>query len=297
MFDSLTQDPLTKILLVMIGLVGGFFLRKVLAMAVQRDAERKREEILDQAKREAEQVKKEMEVEGRQETIKLREDFEREVQEARRELRQTERRLDKREDGIDKKQELVTKKERYLETAETSLAENRRHLAQPETEIQDAVKAQKDELYRISGLSQEEARRMLMERIEREVEQDCAEMVSKKLAQANAGVEEKAKSILVDSLQRCSAEATNEATVCTIELPNDDIKGRIIGREGRNIRSFEQATGVDVIVDDTPGVVVLSSFDSVRREAARVAMQRLIADGRIHPGRIEEVAEKAKEEV
>jgi ribonuclease Y len=297
MFDFLTQDPLTKILLVMIGLVGGFFLRKVLAMAVQRDAERKREEILDQAKREAEQVKKEMEVEGRQETIKLREDFEKEVQEARRELRQTERRLDKREDGIDKKQELVTKKERYLETAEKSLAENRRHLAQQETEIQEAVKAQKDELYRISGLSQEEARRMLMERIEREVEQDCAEMVSKKLAQANAGVEEKAKSILVDSLQRCSAEATNEATVCTIELPNDDIKGRIIGREGRNIRSFEQATGVDVIVDDTPGVVVLSSFDSVRREAARVAMQRLIADGRIHPGRIEEVAEKAKEEV
>jgi len=281
----------------MIGLVAGYYLRKTLASAALHGAERRRDEILAQAHQEAEQKRKEIEVEARQEIIGLRETFEQEVQETRRELRQTERRLDKRDDGLDKKQELLAKKERYLETAEKNLAENRRHLAQQEVEVQEIVTRQKDELYRISGLSQEDARRVLLERLEREVEQDCAEMVGERLAHAKETADRTAKAILVDALQRCAAECTSEATVCTVELPNDELKGRIIGREGRNIRAFEKATGVDVIVDDTPGVVVLSSFDSVRREAARLSMEQLIADGRIHPGRIEEVSEKAWNDV
>jgi len=279
------------------GLVIGFYLRKALAAVMLQNAERRRDEMMEQARHDAAQLRKEMEVEARQEIIRMREQFEKEVQETRRELRQTERRLEKREDSFEKRQELLSKKERYLETAEKNLAENRRRLAQHEAELEKLVKQQEDELYRIGGLSQEDARRVLLERIERDVERDCAEMIGAKIARANEMAERKAKMILVDALQRCSAESTSEATVCTVELPNDELKGRIIGREGRNIRAFEKATGVDVIVDDTPGVVVLSSFDSVRREAARLSMEQLVADGRIHPGRIEEVSEKAWKEV
>ena len=294
---SLPEVNIAWFLAGIIGLVAGYYLRKGLARAALQSAERRGDEILTQARQEAEQRRKEIEVEARQEIIRLRESFEQEVQETRRELRQTERRLDKREDGLDKKQELLAKKERYLETAEKSLAENRRCLAQQEAEAQGLVAQQREELHRISGLSQEDARRILLERLEQEVEQDCAEMVGERLARAKETADRKAKAILVDALQRCAADSTGEATVCTVELPNDELKGRIIGREGRNIRAFEKATGVDVIVDDTPGVVVLSSFDSVRREAARLSMEQLIADGRIHPGRIEEVSEKAWNDV
>ncbi|MFP4029132.1 MAG: ribonuclease Y [Candidatus Brocadiia bacterium] len=286
-----------SLLALVFGLVAGYFLRRALAIAVQQHAERRREEILGQAKREAEQLKKEIEVEGKEEVIALREDFEEEVQEIRGELRQTERRLEKREDSIEKKQELVAKKERYLETSEKNLAENRRKLAERENEVEELVQKQRQELHRISGLSQDDAKELLLERIEQDMEQDCVELIGSKVAQANEKADMEAQAILVEALERCAAESTSEATVSTVELPSDDMKGRIIGREGRNIRSFEQATGVDVIVDDTPGVVVLSSFDSVRRETARVAMERLVADGRIHPGRIEEMTEKASEEV
>jgi ribonuclease Y len=279
------------------GLVFGYYLRRALARSVQQDAERKRDDILRQANRDAEQIRKEKEVEARQELISRREEYEEEVRETRQELRQTERRLEKREDGLNKRQELIDKKERFLETAEKNLAENRRELAERESEVEEMKKQQKDELYRISGLSEDDARKVLFERIEQEVEQDCEEIIGARLARANEKAKEEARVILVDALQRCAAESATDATTCTIELPKDDLKGRIIGREGRNIRAFEKATGVDVIVDDTPGVVVLSSFDSVRREAARVAMERLIADGRIHPGRIEEMTQNAWEEI
>ena len=279
------------------GLAAGYFIRVYIASRIRRDAEKERDKILSQAMREAEQNAKEMAVQARQEVIELRERFEKEVQETRRELRQTERRLDKRDDGLEKKQELLSKKERFLETGETNLAESRRQLAERESELDRLTEQQKEELYRISGLSADDARQTLLQRLERDVERDCMEMVNAKLKRASERADDEARSIVVGALQRCAAESTSEATICAVELPNDEIKGRIIGREGRNIRCFEKATGVDVIVDDTPGVVVLSSFDSVRREAARLAMSRLIADGRIHPGRIEEVAAKAEDEV
>jgi len=293
----LPQIDLSWFLAGVAGLVAGYFLRKVLASITLQNAERRRNDILAQARHDAEQMRREAELEARQEIIRLREGFEREVQETRKELRQTERRLEKREDGFEKKQEQLAKKERYLETAEKSLAENRRRLAQREAELQRLIERQQDELYRISGLSEADARRILMERMHRDLERECAELIGAKIAEANETAAMKAKAILVDALQRCAAEATSEATVCAVELPSDELKGRIIGREGRNIRAFEKVTGVDVIVDDTPGVVVLSCFDSVRREAARLCMERLVADGRIHPGRIEEVAQKAWAEV
>lgn len=280
-----------------IGLAIGYFARRAIAKAVYGDAEKKRGEMLGHARQEAEQIRRELEVQAKQEIIELREKHEAEVQEVRRQLRQTERRLDRREDGQDKKQEALAKKEAYLETTEKNLAETRKGLTRHENEVQRLRQQQEEELYRISGLTLEGARQILLERIQQDVEHDCIEMINTKLARARETAEAQARSIVTDALQRCAAECTSEATVCSVELPNDDIKGRIIGREGRNIRSFEKVTGVDVIVDDTPGVIILSSFDSVRREAARLAMQRLIADGRIHPGRIEEVGQKAAEEV
>ncbi len=279
------------------GLVVGYYLRRGLAKAVEENAEAKREEILAQAEKEAEQLSREMEVEARQELIERREDFEEEVKETRQELRQTERRLEKREDSLSQKEAEVEKKERHLETAEKNLEENRKQLAQRESEIEELKEQQKDELYRISGLSKEDARNILFERMEDEVERECEELIGEKLVQAEDKAEKEARRVLVDALERCAADAAIETTTCTVELPKDDLKGRIIGREGRNIRAFEKATGVDVIVDDTPGVVVLSSFDSVRREAARLAMERLIADGRIHPGRIEEMTDEAWDDI
>ncbi len=280
-----------------VGLTAGYFVRVYIASRIRRDAEKEREQILRAATREAEQTRKEMAVQARQEVIELRENFEKELQETRKELRQTERRLDKRDDGLEKKQELLSKKERFLETGEKNLAENRKELVQRESELERLTEQEREELYRISGLSAAEARQILLERLREGVERDCTEMINSKLKRAAETAQEEAKSVVIGAIQRCAAESTSEATVCTVELPSDDIKGRIIGREGRNIRCFEKATGVDVIVDDTPGLIVLSSFDSVRREAARLAMGWLVADGRIHPGRIENVAKKALQEV
>ncbi|MHC4984099.1 MAG: ribonuclease Y, partial [Planctomycetota bacterium] len=187
--------------------------------------------------------------------------------------------------------------ERFLETGEKNLAEKRKELTLLEDRLEEMEKRKEQELYRISGLSREEAKRILAERLREEVENECTEMINSKVTRAQQVARQEAQRILVDAIERCAAETTSEATVCTVELPNDDIKGRIIGREGRNIRAFEKAVGVDVIVDDTPGVVVLSSFDSVRREAARLAMERLVSDGRIHPGRIEETIKQAVSEI
>jgi len=275
----------------------GYFLRILVARLIKRDAEAQRERILRDARQEANQLKREMELEAKQQIIQRREQFEREAQEVRAELRQIERRLDKREDSLDRKQELLSKKERYLETIEKNVIEKRKELGEKEKQIERLMEAQNEELYRIGGLSREEARRICLERTRQQVESECQEMISQRLARAQEEAEQKARTIIVNAIERCSAQSTSETTVSTIELPTDELKGRIIGREGRNIRAFEKATGVDVIVDDTPGVIVLSGFDSVRREAARIGMERLIADGRIHPGRIEEVVGNAIQDV
>ncbi len=279
------------------GIVLGYFMRIYVASQVRKDAEKRRDDILSNARHEAEQMRREMEVQAKQEIIDQRERFEKESQEARRQTRQAERRVEKREDGLDKKHDTLLKKEKFLETAEKNLAEGRCQLSQRQSELDGILEQEKQELYRISGLSHDDAYKMLVDSTRDEVERDCTEMINSRLSRAKESADEQAKEVVTQALQRCAAETTSETTVCAIELPNDDIKGRIIGREGRNIRAFEKATGVDVIVDDTPGVIVLSSFDSVRRQAAKLAMERLIGDGRIHPGRIEEMADKAWQEM
>ncbi len=277
--------------------LGGYLVRYFIDRLTEKGALQTKERIIKEGELAAEQVKKERILEAKQDIIQRREQFEEEVRQGRSEMRQTERRLDKREDSLDEREDLLAKKERFLETAEKNVAEKRRELTELEENLKELEEKKKDELYRISGLSRDEAKRVLADSLRQEVEDECVEMINMKVSHAQQTAQQEATRILIDSIERCAAATTSEATVCTVELPNDDLKGRIIGREGRNIRCFEKAVGVDVIVDDTPGVVVLSSFDSVRREAARLAMQRLVKDGRIHPGRIEEITKQALEEI
>lgn len=283
--------------LLAVAIVVGYVIRLLVSKLSERGALQARERILAEARQDAERIKMEMELQSKRELMQRREELEAEMRQVRNELRQTERRLDKREDAVEEKEDLLAKKEKFLETGEKNVAEKRKELAALEGQLREMVDKQQQELHRISGLSTEEAKRILLDSLREQVESECTEMVNKRVAQAQQLARQEAQRVLVESIQRCAAETTSEATVCTVELPNDDIKGRIIGREGRNIRSFEKAVGVDVIVDDTPGVVVLSSFDSVRREAARLAMERLVADGRIHPARIEEAIKQATADI
>ncbi len=283
--------------LVAAAVAGGYFIRLMVDKLTERGALQTKERILKEARHDAEQLKRETELQAKHDTIQRREEFEAEVRQTRNELRQTERRLDKREDSLDEKEELVNKKEKFLETGEKNVAAKRNELTQLEDHLRELEENARQELHRISGLSRDEAKRLLADSLREEVESECTEMVNRRVKRAQTLAEREATRVLVDAIERCAAETTSEVTVCTVELPNDELKGRIIGREGRNIRCFEKAVGVDVIVDDTPGVVVLSSFDSVRREAARLAMERLVADGRIHPGRIEESIKQATADV
>jgi len=260
-------------------------------------AERKADEILREALAEAERVKKEAAVEAKEEVLRRREEMERELQEARKEIRDSERRLAKREDGLDRKVDVLNKKEKYIERLEQSLSDKRREINEQQARLESLVEQEMLNLRRISGLSPDEAREALFKRLEREMDRECAELVSRRLEEARENAERQARRILGIAIQRYAADQCVEAVVSSIGLPNDDMKGRIIGREGRNIRAFEKATGVDVIVDDTPGVVVVSGFDGVRREIARRAMERLVQDGRIHPARIEEVVSATQQEV
>jgi len=250
--------------------------------------------IVKTAEQEAEDVRRKAEVAAKEELLKRREEFDGETRETRTELKLLEKRLVKREDALERKAESTTKRERYIENLEGDLAKRQQSISAKEGELNELLDKEKDALYRISGMSPQEARAQLFERLEQELDHEAAALIERKLEQTREVSEQKAREIISTAIQRCAVEHTTESVVSAIDLPNDEMKGRIIGREGRNIRAFEKATGVDVIVDDTPGVVVLSAFDSVRREMARQAMVELVADGRIHPSRIEEVVEKAK---
>lgn len=253
--------------------------------------------IKQQALEEAERIKRDAEIAAKDEIYQKREAFEKETQEIRHELRQFERRLTKREDVLDRKVELLNKKEHYLETLERTLAAKRQEIEAKESELQDLVEQQKITLHKLSQLTPEEAKKLVLSRVEAELQRECEDLIKKRVAQAKEIAESKARELIALAIHRTAADHTAESVVATVELPNDDIKGRIIGREGRNIRAFERATGVDLIVDDTPGVVVVSGFDGVRRETARRALERLIADGRIHPARIEEVVANTRKEI
>ncbi|MCF6158613.1 MAG: ribonuclease Y [wastewater metagenome] len=284
-------------ILLPVAILLGYFVCVIISRRKQSASEKRIQNLVEEAQREAEKIKKESELAIKAELYQHREAFEKETQETKIELRQQEKRLSKREDNLERKMELLTKKERYIDTFSANLTLKEKKLDEKKAELERIIEEENRALLKISGLSKEEAERLLLSRLEKELDIKCSELISKKVTEAKESAEQIAMSLISTAIQRCAATHTAENIVSSIELPNNEMKGRIIGREGRNIRAFEKATGIDVIVDDTPGVIVLSGFDSVRREIARQSMEKLILDGRIHPAHIEEVVKETEKEI
>jgi ribonuclease Y len=253
-------------------------------------AEEKSREIIDEALKTAETKKREALLEAKEESIRTKNELDKETKERRAELQRYERRVLNKEENLDKKSET-------LERRETSLTAREENLSRKLAEAEELQNKRQEELERISGLTSEQAKEYLLKSVEDDVKHDTARMIKDMESRAREEAEKKAKEYVVTAIQRCAADHVAETTVSVVQLPNDEMKGRIIGREGRNIRTLETMTGVELIIDDTPEAVVLSGFDPVRREVARIALERLIVDGRIHPARIEEMVEKAQKEV
>ncbi|KOO46528.1 ribonuclease Y [Priestia koreensis] len=292
-----TLTIISALLGLIVGAVVGFFVRKSIAEARIAGAKSIADQIVDEAKREAESLKKEALLEAKDEIHKLRTDAEHDIRDRRTELQKQENRLMQKEENLDRKDETLDKRETMLEKKEDSLATRQQHIEEMESKVEDMIRVQQAELDRISGLSRDEAKQFILERLENELSHDLAVMVKEAEIRAKEEADKKAKEILSLAIQRCAADHVAETTVSVVNLPNDEMKGRIIGREGRNIRTLETLTGIDLIIDDTPEAVILSGFDPIRRETARIALDKLVQDGRIHPARIEEMVEKSRREV
>ncbi len=278
--------------LVVIVLAGGvgFFIRKKIAEAKIISAEEEAKRLVDVAHKDGEAKKREVLLEAKEEIHKLRSDLERENRERRSELQQSEKRITQKEESLDRKSE-------SLERKEESLYGKLKEIEQAKVEIVTVLDKQRGELERLSGLTVDEAKALILRQVEDEVKHESAIMIKDIENQAKEEAEKRARNIVSLAIQRTAADHVAETTVSVVNLPNDEMKGRIIGREGRNIRALETLTGIDLIIDDTPEAVILSGFDPIRREIARIALEKLISDGRIHPARIEEMVEKARKEV
>ncbi|MFT9847639.1 ribonuclease Y [Aneurinibacillus sp. REN35] len=273
-----------------IGSAIGYFVRKSLAEAKISSAEEAARQIVDKAEKDAEALKKEKVLEAKDEVHKLRTDAEKDLRERRNEIQRLEKRVLQKEESLDRKVDMYERKETELERREQAI--NQMH-----AKAEELMQAQVTELERVSNLTREEARDIILQQVEDEVRHEAAMLAKDIEQQAKEEADKKARDIITTAIQRCAADHVAETTVSVVSLPNDEMKGRIIGREGRNIRALETLTGIDLIIDDTPEAVILSGFDPVRREIARTALEKLVADGRIHPARIEEMVEKARREV
>jgi ribonuclease Y len=272
------------------GLVSGYFLRRYVARLKISSAKETAENILREAQKDAEAKKREAFLETKDQLFRERTNFERETRERRNELQRLEKRLLQKEENLDKRVDVLDRKEKLLSNRE-------RMVDAKELELKEGQEEIRKELEKISGSTAEEAKNMLISSMEEEARRDAQVTINLIENEAKITAEKKSRDILAYTIQKLASDITSEITVTSVSLPNDEMKGRIIGREGRNIRALETLTGVDIIIDDTPEAVVLSSFDPVRREIARVAMERLIADGRIHPARIEEVTTRVTKEI
>jgi len=278
-----------------IGIVAVFWL--VYSRVKARTFQQNLKHQIEDAKKESENIIKAAQLEAATESIKRKEQFAAETNQIRNELRETEIRLSKREDTLDKQVELVRQREKAIAEQTREIDRRAHNISVKEKQLSNLLAQQKNQLLKITAMSVEDAKDLLLKRLEDECELEMSALIQRKVEETTETVAEKSREIISTAIQRYVAEQTCEVTVSTVEIPNDDMKGRIIGREGRNIRAFEKATGVDVIVDDTPGMIVVSGFDAVRREVARLAMERLIQDGRIHPSRIEEIVAQVKKEI
>ena len=264
--------------------------RKNIAEAKIGKAEDKAKEIIDDALKTAEDKKREIVLGAKEEALKTKNEIDKEVKDRRNEIQRMEKRVLSREENLDKKSDALEKKEASLSAREADIVKRK-------AEIDELSSKRLQELERISGLTSEQAKEYLLKTVEDEVKHETAVMIKELESRAKEEADKRAKDYVVSAIQKCAADVVSESTISLVQLPNDEMKGRIIGREGRNIRTLETMTGVDLIIDDTPEAVILSCFDPIRREVARIALEKLIVDGRIHPARIEEMVEKAKKEV
>ena len=288
------------IAVVVVGVVAfilGWLTSKKVGQSKIANAEKVAEKIIKDAERDAESIKKEKLLEVKDEWIRLKQEFENETKSRRIELMKMEKQLANKEINMDRKVDLLNKKEKELRQLEKVVNEKQARVNDLERELENLIKEQNEKLEKYAGITQEEAKRILMDNLIDKAKQEAAHIIKDIKDQAKLTANREAKEIIIQAIQRTAADHSVETTVSVVNLPNEEMKGRIIGREGRNIRSFETATGIEVIVDDTPEAVILSGFDPYRREIARIALERLIADGRIHPARIEEVVQKVTQEM
>lgn len=295
--DGVTVGLITGVVALIVGFGVGFFIKHILVKNKIGNANNVAQTIIEEAKLEAKTVKKEAIIEAKEEVLKLKTESEREIKERRNEIQKQEVRLIQKEENLDKKEDALDKKQDSLEQQQKNIKAQQEQLNKKQAELDKANDRVVEELEKVSAMTKEEAKQLLIDSIVADARKDAATIVREIESEAKENGEKKAREIISTVIQRCAADQVAEMTVTTIPLPNDDMKGRIIGREGRNIRALENATGIDIIIDDTPEVVIASGFDPVRRYVASKAIEKLITDGRIHPARIEETVEKVKKEV
>ena len=291
------NDNLNSIMLIVIGLVAGIVITVIINLIIAKKNATKVKDLIENSKKEAEKQKKDLLLEAKEESYKLKLEAEKEIKEKKNEIKETENRLIHREQSMDRRDEMFQKRESLLDEREEKLQDKVLKIQNDQAEVDKLKQEQINELAKISGLDKEKAKDLIMKKVEEDISNEISIYIKEREDEAKLTADKTAKEMLVNSMQKYSSEVANEQTVSTIELPNNEMKGRIIGREGRNIRTIEAITGVDLIIDDTPEAIVISSFDPLRREIAKITIETLVKDGRIHPTRIEELYDKTVRDI